>query len=74
MKKFIDKGLTKVVDLIDVISKKWISSEEICGQLGLRSVRKVEQFIDEIKVAFPSQLLQSADCFLSGEPIQCFFS
>lgn len=65
-KKIIDKGLTKVVHLIYVSSRKWISLEEICGQLGFRSVRIVEQFIDGLKVAFPSQLLQSVNCFMSG--------
>lgn len=67
---FIGKGL---IHLIDIISRKWRAPVEICDQVGFRSVRMVKQLIGSLKAAFPSQVLQFVNCFLSGGSTQCSF-
>lgn len=67
VKTFIEKGLTKVAHLTDIASRQWRPANEICEQVGFRSVRMVEHFIKSLKAAFTSQFLHFVNCFLSGE-------
>lgn len=73
VKSCMKKGFSKVGHLIDLVSKKWRSAEDIARQVDLKSVRVVEQLISGLKAAFPPPLFQFLICALEDGPIQLAF-
>ncbi len=73
VKSFMEKGMTKLSDLVDNSSKAWRSVVDICSQAGFKSVRTIERFVGGLKAALPSTLLLFINCFLLGGPSRVSF-
>lgn len=54
--KFLNAGITKVMDLIDITKGQWRTEPELANQVGITSVRIVEGLIQNFKTSFPMTL------------------
>lgn len=51
--EFLNAGLTKVMDLIDLKKGQWRTVHEIAYQVGLNLVRIVMRIVRSLKASFP---------------------
>lgn len=54
--KFLNAGITKVMDLIDLTKGQWRTIHELVEKVGITSVRIMEGLIGDLKASFPPML------------------
>lgn len=71
--KFLNAGITKVMDLIDLTKGQWRTEHELANKVGLTSVRIMEGLVRNLKVSFPPMLTSFINnVFLNGFIPQTF--
>ncbi len=71
--KFLNAGVTKVMDLIDLKNGQWRTVQAIADQVGINSVRIVEGLVRNLKASFPQTFLSFINNILLNGVISLTF-
>jgi len=70
---FSKAGLIRIIDLLDLHNGQWKNVQTLADEVGLKSVRTMDGFMNSLKASFPSGFLSFLNGFIYNDAVPQIF-